>query len=363
MKKARAFIIWLIVFVFGFSALSYILVPIWTEPLYTTATLDGFYAEPKDSLDVVILGSSQAAMGFSPMELYEEYGIRSYMISTGGQPSASTYYWLREMAKTQKPKVVVVETRMFLLDAEFTAEDGVVRQSIENMHLNGNKIAAAYHLHQDYPEFESTVFSYIFPIMQYHSRWKELTGEDLTYFFQDKEFYRKGYTGSAKVMDLHNETGFTYDPTYTKEAKFTDYQRDYLDRIIDFCAENEIELLLVKTPIAAYNQSSYNAIAHVAADADVPFLDFNEAEIRAASGFDPATDFEGLPHLNSHGATQVTAYLGKYLLAHYPALTEAIEGREESPAWEADLVRYREYIAPIRAEYERNCEKLYGSDN
>ena len=44
----------------------------------TSATYAGFYQLPKDSIDVLFFGSSHAAAGFIPQELYNNYGITSY---------------------------------------------------------------------------------------------------------------------------------------------------------------------------------------------------------------------------------------------------------------------------------------------
>lgn len=38
----------------------------------------GFYGEEKDSLDVVAIGNSDLASGFSPMELWKTHGISGF---------------------------------------------------------------------------------------------------------------------------------------------------------------------------------------------------------------------------------------------------------------------------------------------
>ena len=69
-----------------------------------------FYATKKDSIDVMIYGSSHAACTVDNNLLWEKAGISSFTLSSGSQPLESTYYYMKESFKYQKPKVAFVET-------------------------------------------------------------------------------------------------------------------------------------------------------------------------------------------------------------------------------------------------------------
>lgn len=43
----------------------------------------GFYSEPSDSLDILVVGNSDAYSGYSPMELWNAYGYTSYVCAEG----------------------------------------------------------------------------------------------------------------------------------------------------------------------------------------------------------------------------------------------------------------------------------------
>ena len=43
-----------------------------------TPRIQGFYMEQEDSLDMVLIGSSENYAGYSPVLAYEEYGFTSY---------------------------------------------------------------------------------------------------------------------------------------------------------------------------------------------------------------------------------------------------------------------------------------------
>ena len=78
----------------------------------TTSTYLDFYNLEEDTVDVLFLGSSHAAAAFSPVELYETFGIRSYNLGCEQQNVLLSYYWLQEALRFQKPKVVFLDTFM-----------------------------------------------------------------------------------------------------------------------------------------------------------------------------------------------------------------------------------------------------------
>ena len=70
-RIVRNCIIWILIIVLHLQVLNLIFLPKNTDALAATTVINGFYAEEKDSLDVVFFGSSQVALGISPMDLRE----------------------------------------------------------------------------------------------------------------------------------------------------------------------------------------------------------------------------------------------------------------------------------------------------
>ena len=62
----------------------------------TTRKIQGFYAEEKNSLDFVFVGSSQMFTSVVPAVLWEEYGITSYDFGANEQPMYLSYYYIKE---------------------------------------------------------------------------------------------------------------------------------------------------------------------------------------------------------------------------------------------------------------------------
>ena len=64
-----------------------------------------FYSIPENSIDVVFVGSSHSFCCFSPVELYDRYGISSYNFSSSNQSMLASYLWAKEAYDYQKYEV------------------------------------------------------------------------------------------------------------------------------------------------------------------------------------------------------------------------------------------------------------------
>lgn len=108
-------IVFLLVILLVIGGLNELLKPkyYYTEIWPTTNTYLDFYKLEKNSVDVLLFGSSHAVTAFNPQVLYDNYGITSYNLGCEQQSPLITYYWLREALKYQTPKVVIIDTYTF----------------------------------------------------------------------------------------------------------------------------------------------------------------------------------------------------------------------------------------------------------
>ncbi len=58
------------------------------------------YIQPKNSIDVVFMGSSHVHCDVNTALLWEKYGIAGYNYSGAEQPLWITYYYLKEICKS-----------------------------------------------------------------------------------------------------------------------------------------------------------------------------------------------------------------------------------------------------------------------
>ena len=96
----------------GFMALgSVMLYPKTSDPEggLSNPNARGFYGEPKNSIDLVVMGNSNAYSAYSPMLMWKKYGIPSYVVAEGAQNIAETVNILEELLTCQKPKLIILD--------------------------------------------------------------------------------------------------------------------------------------------------------------------------------------------------------------------------------------------------------------
>lgn len=301
-----------------------------------TNKIAGFYNEPENEFDVMLLGSSNTYCSFNPLVIYEETGIKSYVFASQQQPVWATYTYMKEALKTQTPDVIVIDVLMFAKFDEYF-DDGVNYSFMDDIPLSKNKIELAW-------ASESTNagrFSLLCSFVKYHSRWSEMSRHDLTYVRSEAYDYLKGY---VLLEDTFTEVTA---PDYTTEeiTPIGEKQEKYLDLIIDLAEEEGITLLLVKTPsnVVEEDQKLFNYVKKVAEERGVAFLDFNGSYDDI--GLDLGADFYDKSHLNYKGAEKFSTYFARQLTSLYPVCFSDTEADDE---WDSELERYREYIKGIQ---------------
>ena len=70
---------------------------------------EGLYWQPRNSIDVVMMGTSHIHCDINTGLLWEKYGIAAYDYSGAEQPLWMTYYYLKELCRYQEPKMVVLD--------------------------------------------------------------------------------------------------------------------------------------------------------------------------------------------------------------------------------------------------------------
>ena len=143
--------------------------PEWNDEWINTAVVQDFYALPKNSIDVLAVGSSQLIKGYSGLELYKNYGYSSYGLGTEQQSLMNSLAFIKESLKTQNEKVVLFETKMTF---EETPEPQN-RKGIDNMKMSMNKVSLVWADSVQRGSIEN-FFSLLFPITRFHSRWNEI---------------------------------------------------------------------------------------------------------------------------------------------------------------------------------------------
>ncbi len=338
-KQVLSIVIWLLIFGLIFLLLQRILIPKWDDGLAATTDIEGFYAEEKDSLDVVFFGTSHVICGISPMKLYEDYGIKSYVLATGDQPMQSTYYWIKEAHKRQPHMVAVLDIWSLLFTDQVTEE--VIRESLDDMPFSPNKALAIRTVCDCY---NLPSFDFFFPLFHYHDRITELEKKDVTDLFRDKKNLWEGHYPIA-WWGHSDYQGVNLDPNFPTELTASIPMEEnnilWLQNIIHYCAKEQIPLILTKVPLLTWDQARHDAVEQVLAAEGIPFFDMNLNPYYQTLGMDPTYDYQGQDHLNMLGAQKVTDAFGQYLLeAGYVTEKTLAETAHANDAWNRQIPAY-----------------------
>jgi len=262
-----------------------------------------YYDEVKDH-DVMFIGDCEVYENFSPITLWEKYGITSYIRGSAQQLIWQSYYLLEETLKYEKPKVVVFN--VLSMKYNEPQKEAYNRLTLDGMKLSKSKIND---IKTSMMEDESFI-SYIFPLIRYHARWSKLTGEDFKYMFEKDKVSHNGFLMRTDVKPV------TVIP---KGKKLADYQfgensYDYLDRMTKLCKDNNIELILIKAPSTyPYWYDEWDTqMVNYAEKNDLTYINF--LDLLEEVGIDFSKDtYDGGLHLNLYGAEKLSEYFGKTL--------------------------------------------------
>lgn len=312
-----------------------------------TITYSNFYRLPEESVDVIFLGSSHSLNAFIPQELYNEYGITSYNLSSPGQPPLVSYYWLKETLKTQKPKTVVLDTNYIPEYKSKTSSEYSVRSSLEHMCLGAVKIEAIHEACKTYSNLSE--LSFYLPNIRYHDRWKDLWKDD--FLFEEYALSR-----DLKGADIltHNENKQKFTPFRQQQLNKGKIEPldEYTEKIGEFCVENNIKLILVKTPNVRWTINDHNSLETFANKNNLPFYDMNVDVIYRQIDYDynKYTNDDG-GHSNFQGAIKLTHFIGKILRDEY-----GLQPHKSKP-WENKKKAYENVKADYELQNEKNLNK------
>lgn len=248
------------------------------------AEAHGVMAEPDDTIDVIILGDSEAYAAFSPLQMFQEQGFAAYTCSSSGQRITYANTILNRAMTNQSPTLVVFETNE--LYAPFSFNDIFMRE-----------------------------FQDIFPVLEYHDRWKSLSAGD---FYQE---FDATWTDSLKGFKYLTDS-FPADSTGymipSDEFESIPYLNQvYMHRMIAEIRAMGAEPVFISTPSTVnWTTARHNGMTAWAASEGVAYYDFNAEPYDIHIDWQTET-LDGGDHLNYAGATRFTQAVGELLASEY----------------------------------------------
>lgn len=335
-----------------------------------------FYNEEENSIDIIIAGTSHSGKGILPMDLYEKYGIKSYNLATSTQPIEATYYLLQESLKTQNPKVFILDVSNVYLDEQ---DSRFWKYVIDEMKIGKNRVLLIQEYLKHFEDTGETTAVMLFPLLEYHTRWKELERQDFI-FFGNKHYYGKGTECVTLVrgcnISVDKMNAWTDELLQNTEQELYEYSNgefsetheenvfysvdipesniDWLVKIKNLCDQNNIQLLTVKVP-SVYTPQEYASAWPVEKSEKMHALcgelgiAYYDLLYDTDLNLDYKKDFpDGGKHLNFYGAQKASDNLGNYLKENYEL------SDEHNEQWDRDLVSYQKLQKVASLELEQD---------
>ena len=239
-------------------------------------------AERKDGIDVIVLGDSESYTSVSPMQLWKEQGLSSYVCGQPGQKIQETYFMLKTALQSQSPKVVLMETNLMFRDP------GPVK-NIQSSFAE----TARYH----------------FPLLRFHNLWKLM--------FDGKKPGEAVYKGFSIRSSVDPFDSGDYMKETEEVQEMPQAVTFYMEEIMELCRRSGAELFLVSAPSPKnYCYRKHNAIENYAKEKGLTYVDLN-LKIKELGITWQKDSYDKGDHLNLYGAQKVTRWLGTYLKQNY----------------------------------------------
>lgn len=295
--------------------------------------IGGFFNETED-YNAMFFGTSHSYCSFEPLYIYENTGIKSYVLSSQKQPLKITATYVKEAFKRKNPQVVFVDINAGLF--KITEDLGVVNSYADYLPMSVNKLKM---IGTKVPR--DLKAPALFPLVAYHSRWDELREEDYDFDKESYDDYLKGYVLlKGQSQDFKNDV-IADEEEFLESIKNFDndtYLNENLkaiDEIIDICQKNGAQVYFVKTPVYAYFYYADNirVFNKYLEDREAKFIDFNDFSNEMGL---TKEDFYDPQHLNVRGADKFNKFFIDYMKS------EGVfqENLADDKAWFEDLKTY-----------------------
>ncbi len=333
MKKKIIISILIVVLLLGF--LQRLLMPKYMGDALAGDVLEGtfvseYYKTNKD-FDVLFVGDCELYENISPQVLWDQYGINSYIRGSAQQLIWQSYYLMEEMVDMgKKPEVIVFN--VLSMKYNEPQKETYNRMTLDYMKWSKSKIASIQaSMCQD-----EHFIDYLFPILRYHSRVSELSKDDFKYLLDRDTVTFNGYYMRCDVLPAENVP----EGRPLVDYQFGDNAYYYLDKMVDLCQENNIELVLVKAPsLYPYWYDEWDEqMVDYAASHNLKYYNF--LDMTDEIGIDYSTDtYDSGLHLNCAGAEKLSAYFGR-ILSEDIGVTDRRSDEKLSAIWDANRAAY-----------------------
>lgn len=281
--------------------------------------LPGFYGEEKDSLDVVLFGSSAISHFMNNPVLWEEYSLTAYNLGSSNQSCYALELMIDEVQKTQSPQLYIVETRKFLFAEDKSTNQKSFPYLFDNMNYSLKRLEVINYLYDDWGQ---RLNSYL-DIISYHDSWEDFSYDNLKYIDNKIDNPTKGWKTRKKIKKFKYPELLPVEEA--NELPIAPATEEALVSLMKKCKKENIEVLFLATPwkINEESQRKNMYLSRIIEENGFQFLDCNQHVDEI--GLDFTRDYWDTRHTNVFGSEKVTKYIGNYIQENYHLSTEHTE--------------------------------------
>ena len=319
--------------------------------------LTSFYELDKDTVDVLIIGSSHAFVNFNNGTLWNEYGIASYTLGGSIQPMWNTYYYLKEALKTQSPELIVLESYALTLTAEYSDDSRIIKNTY-GLKWSPDKVKAIK-VSSPPDRFNDFLITY----GQYHNRYHDLNRSD---FLRNDDIlidtsgqcYPRDWKGQYLFYDSNPQVKPDVS-NVDDRADIAEKEMIYYKKILELAKEHEIPIIVTVVPyvLSAEEQRRFNTAYDIAKEYDADFLNCNL--FLPETGLDFDKDYRDMYHMNCLGSQKFTTFFGQFIKEKYDISDR--RGDERYTSWQTNAEYTAQYGNDMNLLNITNIEKLGSS--
>ena len=297
--------------------------------------LKKYYELEKNTVDVLILGSSHAFENFNTGTLWDEGGLSSFILGGSMQPMWNTYYFLKAALKTQTPKLILLEGYATSFTDDYSKDSHIIKNTFglpwSPDRVDAVKASAPKERWADF------LLSYT----QYHTRYKELSRADFAPnqgnpLFRDwKGFGCSMQTTPLTALDLSS---------VTESLPLSEKTEKYYRATLQLAADAGIPVVVLVAPFTAISPDQeryFNRAGEIAAEHGASYLNCNL--LLDEIGINYAMDAADTEHLNYRGNRKFTSYVLRYLKNRYELADH--RGDDRYATWQKNADYVRQIIA------------------
>ncbi len=333
-----------IVFLLIFLILLYFTIKLlWIEP----NPIAYFYKEPKNSLDIAYIGSSNAYIHFNTVLAYNLYGYTTGMLSTDSQPFVLIKNLLIEAQSRQNPSLYIIDLAK-AADKVSDYTDSSIRKTVDSMKFNKNRIETINYFLSYRENVETKDYiNFYFSFFLYHNKWKRPSYRIVT---GNKTLF-KGYMLKKDTVEINS---IELNDWVEEKEELLEENKKILNDLIDYIKTNNLNVLFI-LPKRAYLEEinkKLNSVIDILESNNLKVINFNTLD-DFGEIINPSKDYYNQNHLNVYGSTKYTLYLSKYLKQNYNLEDHRADKTYNS--WNKEYERLKKKYTQLTGE---NFEKL-----